>query len=266
MKLIFSEVMPDYTNYQFPYVVWAAPEQDEPISELYSHGFMPSKSNPPIYYLSRSVRVNLANFSPSSENRRILRKHPELQMKIIPRTEMVITEEIIDLCLNCAAERFGKDVMPRSRLNGILSSPYTSHFLCFFYKEKLTGLVTVFMNAPHFAHYSFAFYNVNEKLYSMGAFMMTSAVLAFSLENIQYVYLGSCYSQRALYKTQFKGCEFFNGFRWSDNIKELKYIIHNDEQKTHIGKHLLEFDEYLENFCGDFQQLIYSSKISVTLE
>jgi len=59
-------------------------------------------------------------------------------------------------------------------------------------------------------------------------------------------YLGTCYSHTALYKTQFAGAEFFNGFRWSDDLDELKFIIQRD--KKELTQHLLETGEYRDEF------------------
>jgi hypothetical protein len=77
-------------------------------------------------------------------------------------------------------------------------------------------------------------------------FMMTSAVELFAERGVNFLYLGTCYSHTALYKTQFAGAEFFNGFRWSDDLDELKFIIKRD--KMELTQHLLETDEYREKF------------------
>src|SRR5262249_20656754 len=73
-------------------------------------------------------------------------------------------------------------------------------------------------------------------------FMMTTAVTLFAERGFQLLYLGSCYVESALYKTQFAGAEFFNGVRWSQNLDELKYLIRREQ--TEHRQHLLENDEY----------------------
>ena len=78
--------------------------------------------------------------------------------------------------------------------------------------------------------------------------MMTSAVARFAKAGLRFLYLGTCYSRNALYKTQFAGAEFFNGFRWSDNLEELKYLLRRDENEQ--PQHLLESAEYRDTFCG----------------
>jgi len=77
--------------------------------------------------------------------------------------------------------------------------------------------------------------------------MMTSAVAEFAERGFQYLYLGSCYLENALYKTQFAGAEFFNGVRWSKDLKELKYLIGRGKQDQ--TQHLLEVEEYRDSFC-----------------
>ena len=50
--------------------------------------------------------------------------------------------------------------------------------------------------------------------------------------NLDYVYLGTCYKKKALYKVRdHKGIEFFDGVRWNDNNELLKYFCKLDEEK-----------------------------------
>ena len=96
-------------------------------------------------------------------------------------------------------------------------------------------------------------------------FMMTSAVALFAERGFKQLYLGTCYSQTALYKTQFAGAEFFNGFRWSDDLDELKFIIKRD--KKELYQHLLETDEYREEFYdGDLGKICAASEFRVKVK
>jgi hypothetical protein len=96
-------------------------------------------------------------------------------------------------------------------------------------------------------------------------FMMTSAVELFAGRGFKQLYLGTCYSQTALYKTQFAGAEFFNGFRWSDDLDELKFIIKRD--KKELCQHLLETDEYRKEFYdGDLEKIRAASEFRVKVK
>ena len=91
MKLLFSETKPDYGNYIFPYAVWAFPEPGETPSDLFNAGFLPSSRQLDCFYLCRHIRIALGKFTPSSENRRILRKGENITVKLIPRAEFQFT-------------------------------------------------------------------------------------------------------------------------------------------------------------------------------
>ena len=48
--------------------------------------------------------------------------------------------------------------------------------------------------------------------------------------NMRYIYLGTCYGEKALYKVRdFKGNEYFDGVKWNNNIKNLKALCKNDK-------------------------------------
>ena len=96
-------------------------------------------------------------------------------------------------------------------------------------------------------------------------FMMTAAVELFSDGGVKHLYLGTCYSDNALYKTQFAGAEFFNGFRWSDDLDELKFIIQRD--KKDLSQHLLETEEFREKFYGgDLEKMTDASGFRVKVK
>ena len=94
--------------------------------------------------------------------------------------------------------------------------------------------------------------------------MMTTAVDFFSMKKFKYVYLGTCYSPNALYKTQFTGFQYFNGFQWSENLKELKYLINRD--KFSVDKHLLETEEFVDKFYqGNVDKIVETTMFTMKI-
>jgi arginyl-tRNA--protein-N-Asp/Glu arginylyltransferase len=266
MKLVFSESDSDYSRYLYPYVIWAVPEPGEAPADIFNAGFLPSARGLQHFYLCRNVRVDLAKFRPSSENRRILRKGEGIAMKLVPRAEFDLTPARRDFYKEYADVRYGKDVMPHERLERVFNSPLATHLLRF--TDATTGaelgVVVLYLEAPRLALYRYSFYDLNHFNRSLGLFMMTSAALFFAGEQFTHLYLGTCYSERALYKTQFAGVEFFNGFRWSENLEELKFMLQRDAEKS--GKHLLETEEYREKFYpGDLGNITNASGFQVKL-
>ena len=88
----------------------------------------------------------------------------------------------------------------------------------------------MFLEPPRAAFYYYAFYDLNYYEQNLGMYMMTSAVAHFAREHFHHLYLGTVYSQNALYKTQFSGDEFFNGFHWSNDLRQLKFLLQRDGQ------------------------------------
>src|SRR6202142_72229 len=248
MKLLFSEQNSDYEYYQFPYAVGAFPETGETPGDIFNAGFLPSSRNLDRYYLCRQVRVDLAKFNPSSENRRILRKGAGIDVKLVPRDKYNYTPERREFFKTYADIKFGKDVMTFERLDALFGSPIISHPLVF--TDVKTGaeigVATLYIEGRELAYYYYAFYDLNYYARNLGMFMMTSAVELFAERGFKQLYLGTCYSQTALYKIQFAGAEFFNGFRWSTDLDELKFIIRRD--KKELEQHLLETGENRETF------------------
>jgi hypothetical protein len=132
-----------------------------------------------------------------------------------------------------------------------MNAKITSHLLLFHDNaaSKDVGLVMLYLEPPHLAQYYYAFYDLAYYRQNLGMFMMTAAVDHFAKAEFDHIYLGSCYSQNALYKTQFAGAEFFNGANWSRHLEKLKYLINHSSQS--ILQHLFECEDYLHRFYED---------------
>ena len=266
MKLVFSEHVSDYGNYVFPYAVWAFPERGEKPHQLFDAGFLPSSRNLDRFYLCRQVRVDLRKFKPSSENRRILRKGEGIRVELVPRKKFDYTPERRAFCTGYADIKFGKDVMSARRLDNLLDSPLVTHLLVFTdtATDAEVGLAMVYCEAEVLAFYYYAFYDLNYFQRNLGMIMMSSAVTQFAGRGTRHLYLGSCYSNNALYKIQFAGAEFFNGFRWSDNLKELKYLLERDSPGA--KQHLVENDDFLRLFYEErLEEVTGATRFTVEL-
>jgi hypothetical protein len=120
----------------------------------------------------------------------------------------------------------------------------------------------LYLEEPRAAFYYYAFYDLAYHPRNLGMFMITTAVATLAERGVQHIYLGTCYSQNALYKFQFTGAEFFNGFTWSHNAKELKYLVEREHQP--VTKHLLETMPYREEFwTPDLKPLFEKSPFAI---
>lgn len=264
MKLLFSEAQADYGRYLYPYVIWAVPEPGEAPADFFRRGFLPASPQLDRFYLCRNVRVDLKRFRPSSENRRVLRKGAAIEAHLVPRAEFEYSAERRTKWKAYADQRFGPEVMGYERLDRLMAAPVISHLLCF--RERGTnielGTVLLYVAAPDVAFYYYAFYDLEYLGRNLGMYMMTRAVVDFAASGLMHLHLGTCYSERALYKTQFEGVEFFNGHRWSDRLDELKHLL-RAEREPDAG-HLLQSNAYLELFHdGRIERLAEQSQFRV---
>ena len=265
MRLLFSESKADYWHYIFPYAIWAFPEPGETAADIFNQGFLPSSRNLDRFYLCRHVRIDLRQYRPSSENRRVLRKGGGIDARLIPRGEFEYTPQRREFYKNYADIKFGKGTMSYERLDSLFGGRITSDILLFTDTPSgaEVGAVTLYVEPDAMAYYYYAFYDLNYYSRNLGMYMMTSAVGLFAERGFHFLYLGSCYLPNALYKTQFAGAQCFNGVRWSENLDELKYLL-QCEQHDH---HLLESEEYRKSFyVDDLQQIASGTSFRVEIK
>jgi arginyl-tRNA--protein-N-Asp/Glu arginylyltransferase len=253
MKLVFSEAAHDYGRYFFPYIVWAVPEPGDTPADCFERGFALSSPQLDRFVLCRHLRVDLRRHQPSSENRRILRKGHTIATALLPRAAFDVTPQRREAWRRFADERFGEGVMSDERLDRLLAAPVINRVLTFEDPASRAELGTalLYVEERRAAYYYYAFYDLNQRHRNLGMFMMTRAVSLFAELGFDYLYLGTCYSERSLYKTQFPGIQFFNGKAWSDNLEELKYILRRHPAAA--ARHLFEDPAYLELFPGSLR-------------
>lgn len=250
MKLFFSEFKADYQKYHFPYQIWLLKEERDESEKVYESGFLPIRNLPNVYYLSRNIRINLDEFELSSENRRILKKTEDFESDLIPLSEFAYNFEVQKFCKNYTEQKLGKGLFSTVAIKSVFTNKIFNYV--FIFKEittqKLVGYAVCFISGK-LLQYAHAFYDLTYFQENLGARMMLEAVLWAKKSGKKYVYLGTCYEKNALYKTGFKGVEFFNGFKWSNNLDELKTLIAKRE-KFGAGEedYTLKDKKYLESF------------------
>jgi arginyl-tRNA--protein-N-Asp/Glu arginylyltransferase len=186
---------------------------------------------------------------------------------LIARADFEATQARFEFCKKYADNRFGAEVMSRERLEALFAAKVATHILLFIDSANGAeiGLAVLYLEQPNAAFYYYAFYDLAYFARNLGMFMMTTAVETLARSGLQYLYLGTCYSENAMYKFQFAGAEFFNGFAWSQNAKELRYLVTRDQSA--ISKHLLETLPYREEFwVPNLQPLAEKSLFSIPLQ
>ncbi len=262
MKLFFGEFKADYSEYRFPYQVWLLREESDELEKIYENGFLPIRNLPGVYYLSRSVRVKLADFEPSSENRRILKKTESFESDIVPLSEFNYTPEIQKFCKNYADDKLGKGLFTAPAIKTIFTGKVFNYLFVFkeIKTQKPVGYAVCFVSS-NLLQYAHAFYDLTYYKDNLGARMMLEAIIWAKKSGKKFAYLGTCYEENALYKTEFKGMEFFNGFSWSSDLEELKGLIKREEQD-----YLFRDKKYIETFYqGDIYKILNKYGVRVKI-
>lgn len=244
MKIFFSENQPDYTTYTFNYAIYCIKETQSELPSIYNKGFLPYTGNlkisADIFYLARSLRVNLENFTDTSENRRINRKIEDLAIKIEVHKKTDFDIENLDFlafCMDYAADRFSGNAMTPERLKFVLSKETGSHILSFTSNGKILGYILAGIEGNAFQYWYAFFDQTYLKSHSLGKWMMWRTIHWAKENNLSYVYLGTCYGKHSLYKVRdHKGLEFFDGSQWNPDVKRLKELCKTDSEPINMDR------------------------------
>ena len=224
----------DYSTYTFNYAVYCLKEKQEELPEIYDKGFLPYSNDTElkqeVFYLARSLRVNLEEFRDSSENRRVNRKIAEIDpsIEVLPIDDFDVGDpHFVQFCQEFADQRFSEPLSEK-RLAYILGSKSISHVFRFKVKGKEAGYVISIIEKGAL-HYWFAFFSLDYPPYSLGKWMMYSVIKWAAEQGLSHVYLGTCYGEKSLYKVRdFKGLCFFDGNDWNGDMKLLKQKCKSD--------------------------------------
>lgn len=215
------------------YLVWKTKQNTdfstEKISMNYASGFVFTRRGKGEMDQTRSLRIDLSKFELSSENRRILKKAENLQLetKDLPLSDYHWS--LGKLAKDFYTAKFGDKVFSANKTKEILTTDHNFNKL-FVYKinDEEIGYAICY-ESNEILHYSYPFYNLEHKtqdlIPNLGMSMMLCAIVYAKNNHKKYIYLGSFQRSTDVYKLQFKGLEWFDGGKWSNDLEELKNIL-----------------------------------------
>jgi len=249
MRIFYSESKPEYTSYTFNYGIYCIKESNDELTEIYQSGFLPYSGNTKlasdVFYLARSLRVELDRFDDSSENRRVDRKMQPLEISFdIIDKETVLNQDdlFIQFCELYIGARIGEAMTPE-RLRYILTLSTGTHILKFKQGSKIVGYVLASCS-EEMVHYWFSFFDLDlMQSHSIGKWMMWSVIRWAKQDGKKYVYLGTAYGEKSLYKVRdHKGLAFFDGQGWNQDLKLLKEWCKSDHDRDATDRFKLADD------------------------
>lgn len=203
------------------------------LDALYDQGYVATRVDKATFNQTRSVRIRLADFELSSENRRILRKVEKVTIEAhsLPYADYHWT--IHKLAKDFYTTKFGEDTFSANKAKELLSEADKSSFntLLVFREGTRTLGYCIALKTGTLLHYSYPFYKLDEEtapggtLSSLGLGMMTKAIEWAKNAGLTYIYLGSLQRPTDTYKLQFSGLEWFDGEKWRKDTDPLKEIL-----------------------------------------
>jgi arginyl-tRNA--protein-N-Asp/Glu arginylyltransferase len=198
------------------------------ISDIYSRGYVFTRIGKGVMHQTRSVRIDLAKFELTSENRRILKK---ANIGLIP---INLPLDDYDYTIGKSGKdfyekKFGTGIMSAQKIKEMLTDTAKSNFnMVLRYSELVAGEIVghaiCYMDKSTL-HYSYPFYDLDAAPKDMGLGMMTTAINFAQEQGLKYVYLGSIQRPNDTYKLQFEGLEWFDGTKWQTDIEQAKQVL-----------------------------------------
>ncbi|MFH8516606.1 GNAT family N-acetyltransferase [Streptomyces gelaticus] len=259
MKIAFSECPPDESNYTFPYHVWGYLEEGESVSSAYRQGFLPAEYDFSRFYLARSIRVKLDEFSSSSRMRYVERKCGSISDALLTRDQFEFSAEWHEMVEVYFSVQKISASYRHTRFLQQIDSPLATHVSCFVDESngKPVGLVPILIR-DGISQYGIPVYDPSYRTVSIGNYIMAATLHRLRARGVDHCYLGYCSDRGSLYKTRFPGMQFFNGRGWSADRAELHFAI--SQQDLTGAPHLLSSPEYVKDF-GEVDPSSLNSKI-----
>lgn len=234
MQIQVKEFGTDYSTYQFGYTLWATREQNDTLADIYNHGFLPYSSDltkKEVHYMARSARIRLADFEPSSENRRIKNKFAQENFLVdeVPVASLLQNQAFIDFCLTYFEARHGVGIFSKERLLHILSFSRDVVVTRYMQTDKPLAYIIERRDA-NMRHYWFSFYDLALVHRSFGSFLMLDAIERAKQAGTLHMYLGTVYGEKALYKANYEPLEYWSGSEWVSDLEQLKRIAREDSK------------------------------------
>jgi arginine-tRNA-protein transferase len=234
MRIFASELGHNYDTYSFAYCLYAQRESSDTLSQIYNQGFLPYTGSPDTHgvaYMTRSARINLDGWKPNSENRRVYSRFSDVSRKIEPVSSFSGSiEEMLSFCSTYFRERHGPTVMPLTRLRHILASGWVTDIATYTLDGKLLGYIWLGRDSQA-THFYYSFYDLAHVRQSLGLWLMVDMALNCQELGLQYLYLGTAYGTKGLYKTNFDRLEFWDGSQWVANRSLLRERCRADEKR-----------------------------------
>jgi arginyl-tRNA--protein-N-Asp/Glu arginylyltransferase len=251
MKSWSSEFSHNYGSYSFGYCEYGEIETGDSLSDLLSEGYLPYSGSPDVQdicYRARSSRLHLPSFEMNSENRRIYKKfEQQFEYSIKQISDVSKSPETITFITDYFKAAHGDVVMPEKRLMHVLDHAILQQVVEYTHNGTPVGYILEGGDA-HATLYWFSAYDTAYLKQALGMWLMIDAVLRAKNAGKQYIYLGTVYGEKALYKANFSDIEWWNGASWSTDPKNTQLRARAKSDSTRVFDGESAWSENLKKF------------------
>ncbi len=193
------------------------------VSSHYDAGYVFTRLGKGIMHQTRSIRIDLASFELSSENRRILRKTEAIKIASSELPYSAYDWHIAKMAKDFYDKKFEKGTFSANKVKDLLTDAQSNFNLLLLYAGDSIGYAICYENSD-LLHYSYPFYDLNAPP-GTGMGMMLRAILLAKEHQKKYIYLGSAQRSGDIYKLQFKGLQWFDEGAWNSDVQKLKDLL-----------------------------------------
>lgn len=248
MKLFFDHVCGQQANTDFIHTLISATFLESEQDMALENGWCPSniwyssdtnfkKNNKIIWYQSRQSRINLSKYKKSKSERRLRNKVFDhgVSYKL---TKCPDFDLLYNIYIKYIKYKNYKDHMSKS---SFLDSYNDSESYFIIYDDIAFSIVEICSKS--LISYQFCWDYGNPDL-SLGKFS-TYIEIDFALNNnLQNVYLGPSYESNSIYKSHYRGFEFWTGRKWSDDKEAFKYLLDRDSKLNSVDEITEDYKNY----------------------
>lgn len=237
MRFFSSELAHEYANsYTFGYCSYAQIEEGDDLNEAYARGYLPytgAKDLKRYFYMARSGRVHLPSLELDSECRRVAKKFEGFSRETVPFKDFPVSDEWKQFWLDYFERSHGASVMPKERLDLILSFDIITHVGIYKDEKGVVRGYSMEVWTDTSTHDWFHAWDKEMDKTSFGMYILLDIGLRAKERGAEYYYCGTVYgnSNGASYKTNLPSLEFWDGGAWVRDEKRLKERLKTDKDR-----------------------------------
>ena len=188
-------------------------EPNESTTDALHQGWIPWEGK---WYNERSTRINLSEYSPSKTTKKLSKK-------------IIVESGRIDGSLEQYTELYDKYCNYHGFKRDIKLESFKDCSVIEYHTDSLVGISLYKQFDTEFVAYQFIWDYADPKL-SLGTVAQMIECETAKILGCEYVYLLGGYELCCLYKSNYKGFEFWTGSEWSKDLELYSKLVERDEK------------------------------------